>query len=109
MRLALGVHSGNLPFLGGISALGARYGHLSGPEEIGSLGSGNAPILVEFHPPCEFQPEESSPMKIDTCHNFGIGVIGVQKNTKIHVFDENGEVVFPRELSPPREMGRFSS
>ena len=51
MRLRLRVHSGNLPFLGGISAMGARYGHLSGPKEIGSLGSGNARILVEFDPP----------------------------------------------------------
>ena len=47
-------------------------------------------------------------MEIYTCHNFGIGVIGVQKNSKIHVFDENGEVVFPRKLSPPRGMVRFS-
>ena len=45
-------------------------------------------------------------MKIDTCHNFGIGVIGVQKNSKIPVFDENGKVVLPRKLSPPRGMGR---
>ena len=45
-------------------------------------------------------------MEIDTCHNFGIGVIGVQKKSKIPVFDENGEVVFLRNLSPPRGMGR---
>ena len=45
-------------------------------------------------------------MKIDTCHNFGILGIGVQKNTKIHVFDENEKVVLPRKLSPPRGMGR---
>ena len=60
--------------------------HLSGPKEVGSLGSKNVRILVDFDPTCEGHPEEGSPMEIDTCHNFGILGIGVQKNSQIHVF-----------------------
>ena len=41
---------------------------------------------MEFDPPCEGHPEEGSPMEIDTCHNFGILGIGVQKKTPKFTF-----------------------